>query len=311
MTVRRTHRPRLGSGPYRQPGPGPREDAAPDSHWCEPRAWSYRPQRPLCGPRWCCRACRTMKPGGRRGLQNPPPGVPTGSSTPRGGFAPLVRSRAPVSRRRVAISLSPSGCCSRRALPRWSGTGWRAGCGAPRAHPGSVTFLRAWVRNCHNAVLGRTTSAHAPRTRNKLCTTHRPYGGGLTSPPQQHSKPRQTSSASRHPSALPTFINQPPIQFIEIFAKLFTPPKRWNYTTYRFHPTKSAPPFKEGRFTREHLLTPKEHTNVQSTLWNRKFPSRCIYDLRYRGVVAYLDFCSGDAKAVTSKLVFNPLLSPQ
>lgn len=57
---------------------------------CEPHTWSYRPQRPLCGPRWCCCACRTMKPGGRRGLQCPPPGAPTGSSTPRGGFAPLV-----------------------------------------------------------------------------------------------------------------------------------------------------------------------------------------------------------------------------
>ena len=135
--------------------------------------------------------------------------------------------------------------------------------------------------------------------------------GGSRPRPSNTPSPVKPAQPPPHPSTLPTFINQPPMQFIEIFAKLFTPSKRWNYTTYRFHPTKSAPPFKEGHFTREHLLTPKEHTNVQSTLWNRKFPSRCIYDLHYRGVVAYLDFCSGDAKAVTSKPVFNPLSSPQ
>ena len=134
---------------------------------------------------------------------------------------------------------------------------------------------------------------------------------GLASPPQRHSKLRQTSSASPHPSTLPTFVNQPSMQFIEIFAKLFAPTQKVGLHYIQVSPNQERPPFKDGHFTREHLLTPKEHTNVQSTLWNRKFPSRCIYDLRYRGAVAYLDFCSGDAKAVTSKLVFNPLSSPQ
>ena len=85
-------------------------------------------------------------------------------------------------------------------------------------------------------------------------------------------------------------------------------PKDGTTLRNRFHPTRSAPPFKVEHSTREHLLTPKERTDVQPTLWNRKFPSRCVHEFHHRRTVAYLDFCSGDAKAVTSQS--QPPLTP-
>ena len=85
------------------------------------RAWSYRPRRSPCVPRWCRYVCTTMTPSGRRGLRGPYPGAPCGSLTPTQEPAPLVGPEPPAQQRpgRWRAPISPSDSGSWQALDRY------------------------------------------------------------------------------------------------------------------------------------------------------------------------------------------------
>ena len=148
--------PLLGQDHAAELGPVRTENAEPDSHWYglvrAPRMVLSTAMTVLSFfLRWCRCACRTMTPGGHRGLRGLGPGASAGSWIPTSGPAPLEGPDVGVHRSDEARTVMCSYIAVRLRQPASTPAMFRDRIVKQvMAHyasvPGAVTFLRTWVR---------------------------------------------------------------------------------------------------------------------------------------------------------------------